>query len=45
LLRRVALSYRLLRRFAEQKSVLDRALAINPNNVDIELERAVVQFC
>ena len=43
-LQQIALSYRLLRRFAEQKSVLDRALAIDPNNVDIKLERATVDF-
>ena len=43
-LQQIALSYRLLRRFAEQKSVLDRALAIEPNNVDIKLELATVEF-
>ena len=43
-LQQIALSYRHLRRFAEQKSVLDRALAIDPNNVDIKLERAAVEF-
>jgi serine/threonine protein kinase/Flp pilus assembly protein TadD len=44
MLQQIALSYRLLHRFAEQKSVLDRALAIDPNNVDIKLERAAVDF-
>jgi TolB-like protein/Flp pilus assembly protein TadD len=44
MLQQIALSYRLLHRFAEQKSVLDRALAIDPNNVDIKLERASVDF-
>jgi serine/threonine protein kinase/Tfp pilus assembly protein PilF len=44
MLQQIALSYRLLHRFAEQKSVLDRALAIDPNNVDIKLERATVDF-
>ena len=44
MLQQIALSYRLLHRFAEQKSVLDRALAIDPNNVDIQLERAAVDF-
>ena len=44
MLQQIALSYRHLRRFAEQKSVLDRALAIDPNNVDIKLERAAVEF-
>ena len=43
-LQQIALSYRHLRRFAEQKSVLDRALAIEPNDVDIKLERAAVEF-
>src|SRR6266513_2274068 len=43
-LQQIALSYHHLRRFAEQKSVLDRALAIDPNNVDIQLERAAVDF-
>ena len=44
ILQQISLSYRLLRRFAEQKSVLDRALAIDPNNIDIKLERAAVDF-
>src|SRR5438477_12507193 len=44
MLQQIALSYRLLHRFAEQKSVLDRALAIDPNNVDIQLEGAAVYF-
>ena len=43
-LQQIALSYRHLRRFAEQKSVLDRALAIEPNNIDIKLELAAVDF-
>jgi len=43
-LQQIALTYRDLRRFAEQKSVLDRALAIEPNNVDIKLERAAAEF-
>jgi serine/threonine protein kinase/Tfp pilus assembly protein PilF len=43
-LQQIALSFRLLHRFAEQKSVLDRAMAIDPNNVDIKLERAAVEF-
>jgi serine/threonine protein kinase/tetratricopeptide (TPR) repeat protein len=43
-LQQIALSYRHLRRFAEQKAVLDRALAIEPNDVDIKLERAAVEF-
>jgi TolB-like protein/Tfp pilus assembly protein PilF len=44
ILQQIALSYRHLRRFAEQKSVLDHALAIDPNNLDIKLERAAVEF-
>jgi TolB-like protein len=44
MLQQIALSYRLLHRFAEQKSVLERALAIDPNNVDIKLELASVDF-
>jgi len=43
-LQQIALSYRLLHRYAEQKSVLDRALAIDPNNLDIKLELASVDF-
>jgi serine/threonine protein kinase/tetratricopeptide (TPR) repeat protein len=44
LLQQIALSYRLLHRFADEKSVLDRALAIDPNNLDNKLERATVDF-
>jgi serine/threonine protein kinase/Tfp pilus assembly protein PilF len=43
-LQQIALTYRRLRRFAKQKSVLDRASAIEPSNVDIKLERAAVDF-
>jgi serine/threonine protein kinase/tetratricopeptide (TPR) repeat protein len=43
-LQQIALTYRDLRRFAEQKSVLDRALAIDPNNLEIKLERATAEF-
>jgi serine/threonine protein kinase/Tfp pilus assembly protein PilF len=43
-LQQLALSYRRLRRFAEEKSVLDRASAIEPNNIDIKLELAAVDF-
>jgi serine/threonine protein kinase/Tfp pilus assembly protein PilF len=43
-LQQIALSYRHLRRFAEQKSVLGRALAIEPNNVAIKLEFAAIEF-
>jgi serine/threonine-protein kinase len=44
ILQQIALSYHLMRRFAEQRSVLDRALVIEPNNTDIKLERAAVDF-
>jgi TolB-like protein/Tfp pilus assembly protein PilF len=43
-LQQIALSYRHLRRFAEEKSALDRALAIEPNDMDSKLERAAVEF-
>jgi TolB-like protein/Flp pilus assembly protein TadD/predicted Ser/Thr protein kinase len=44
ILQQIAVTYRLLHRFPEQRSVLDRALAIDPDNVDIKLERAAVDF-
>jgi TolB-like protein/Flp pilus assembly protein TadD len=44
MLQQIALSYRLLHRFAEQKSVLDRAFAVDPNNIDTKLELAAVDF-
>jgi serine/threonine protein kinase/tetratricopeptide (TPR) repeat protein len=43
-LQQIALSYRHLRRFTEEKSVLDRALAVEPNDLDTKLERAAVDF-
>ena len=43
-LQQIALSYRHLRRFAEEKSFLDRALAIEPSDAVIKLERAAVEF-
>jgi serine/threonine protein kinase/Flp pilus assembly protein TadD len=43
-LQQIALSYHHLRRFAEEKSVLDRALAIEPNEVDTKEARAFVEF-
>jgi serine/threonine protein kinase/Flp pilus assembly protein TadD len=43
-LQQIGLSYHHLRRFAEEKSVLDRALAIEPNDVDIKVARAFVEF-
>ena len=44
LLQQIALSYERLRRYPEEKSVLDRALAIEPNNVDTKVALAAVQF-
>ena len=43
-LQQIALSYHHLRRFAEEQSVLDRALAIERNDVDIKVARAFVEF-
>jgi serine/threonine-protein kinase len=43
-LQQIALSYHHLRRFAEEKSVLDRALDIEPNDVDTKVARAFVEF-
>jgi serine/threonine-protein kinase len=43
-LQQIALSYRHLRRFAQEKLVLDRALAINPNDLVNNLERAALEF-
>ena len=43
-LQQIGLSYGVLRRYAEQTSVLDRALAIEPNDVNIKVELAAVPF-
>ena len=43
-LQQLALSYHHLRRFAEENSILDRALAIEPNDVDTKVSRAFVEF-
>jgi TolB-like protein/class 3 adenylate cyclase/Tfp pilus assembly protein PilF len=43
-LQQIALSYHHLRRYVEEKSVLDRALAIEPNDVDTKVARAFVEF-
>jgi TolB-like protein/class 3 adenylate cyclase len=43
-LQQIALSYGLLRRYAEETSVLDRALAIEPNDVNTKVALASVQF-
>jgi tetratricopeptide (TPR) repeat protein len=44
MLQQLALTYEHLRRNAEEKSVLDRALVIQPNNVDTKVALASVQF-
>jgi tetratricopeptide (TPR) repeat protein len=43
-LQQIALSYLKVRHFAEEKSVLDRALAIEPNDLVFKFERATVEF-
>ena len=43
-LQQIALSYHHLRRYAEEKSVLDRALAIEANDVETKVARAFVEF-
>jgi TolB-like protein/class 3 adenylate cyclase/Flp pilus assembly protein TadD len=43
-LQQIGLSYGVLRRYAEQTSVLDRALAIEPNDVDTKVAIASVEF-
>ena len=43
-LQQLALSYHHLRRFADENSILDRALAIEPNDVDTKVARAFVEF-
>ena len=43
-LQQVAISYGVLRRYAEEKSVLDRALSIAPDEIDTKKARASVEF-
>ena len=43
-LQQIALTYRDRHRFADQKSALERALAIEPNNIDVKLELAALEF-
>jgi TolB-like protein/cytochrome c-type biogenesis protein CcmH/NrfG len=43
-LQQIALSYGLLRRYPEEKSVLERALAIEPDDVSTRVALAAVQF-
>jgi TolB-like protein/class 3 adenylate cyclase/Flp pilus assembly protein TadD len=44
MLQQIATSYGVLRRYAEQTSVLDRALAIERNDVNIKVAHASIQF-
>jgi serine/threonine protein kinase/TolB-like protein/Flp pilus assembly protein TadD len=43
-LQQLALSYQLLRRYAETESVLDRVLTIEPSNLEIKAARAFVEL-
>jgi serine/threonine protein kinase/tetratricopeptide (TPR) repeat protein len=43
-LQQIAISYGVLRRYAEEQSVLDRALSIVPYDVDTKIARASVEF-
>jgi serine/threonine protein kinase/tetratricopeptide (TPR) repeat protein len=43
-LQQIALSYGVLNRYADEKSVLDRALAIDPNDLDTKIALAALQF-
>jgi tetratricopeptide (TPR) repeat protein len=43
-LQQISLSYNLLRRYPEMAEVLDRALAIVPNDIDTRVIRAEVEF-
>ena len=44
ILEQLALSYQLLRRYAETESLLDRILTIEPNNLEIRAARAFVEL-
>jgi serine/threonine protein kinase/Tfp pilus assembly protein PilF len=43
-LEQLALSYQLLRRYAETKTMLDRILTIEPNNLEVKAARAFVEL-
>ena len=43
-LQQIAISYGVLRRYAEEKSVLDRALSIAPDEIDTKKARASLEF-
>jgi serine/threonine protein kinase/tetratricopeptide (TPR) repeat protein len=44
LLQQIAISYSLLRRYADEEQVLDRVLAIEPSDIDTQVQRAFVEF-
>jgi serine/threonine protein kinase/Tfp pilus assembly protein PilF len=44
ILEQLALSYELLRRYADAESLLDRILTIEPNNLEIQAARAFVEL-
>jgi TolB-like protein/class 3 adenylate cyclase/Flp pilus assembly protein TadD len=44
MLQQIAISYGVLRRYADETSVWDRALAIEPNDVNTKIALAAVQF-
>jgi serine/threonine protein kinase/tetratricopeptide (TPR) repeat protein len=44
ILQQIAISYGDLRRYAEEKSALDRALTIEPNDVATKITRALIEF-
>ena len=43
-LKQIALSYHFFRRYAEEKSMWDRVLAIEPNDIGAKVSRALVEF-
>ena len=43
-LQQIAISYEILRRYAEAESVLDRVLVIKPDDLDTKKERASIEF-
>jgi serine/threonine protein kinase/tetratricopeptide (TPR) repeat protein len=43
-LQQIAISYEVLRRYAEEKSVLDRALNIQPNDIETKVASALVEL-
>jgi tetratricopeptide (TPR) repeat protein len=44
LLRQIAILYDDLRRYVEQRAVLDRALALRPNDLEVKVDRANVEI-